>query len=438
MNLVVDKANMVSKIFFGVFWITAVIPFIGQEFIPGIYDSVSPLIFAFIDFVLILLGLWLIRSKADWIVLLSLLLITFLSTCVFNKLPILQYLNGLRLYIGFVFVLPIIRYFFSTPEIKQEFIKKMDKALYLFLWIQVPCMSYQCYLYGAFDKVGGSLGWMMSGVITTLIYLISFYLMLKRWDKNKSYLKNISDNWILIFLLFPSYLNETKIAFVFLAMYFFFLVPIDRKFIKRMVYVLPLICAMLIGASYVYLSLVNTNGDDIFSKEYIEIYLSGDDELVELVEYVMDNNIEEVEETDFARGLKFAVLPLILKREPHASLIGYGVGLYKGGTMVEKSEFSKQYNWLLQGTIMQAFLFMIELGWIGLIWYIFFWLLCFKCSKLQRNKQLQLYLILTIIIISLYSCNFIIVPFYLIFMFLAYISGEWNEDVNSNLNFNEG
>ena len=135
-------------------------------------------------------------------------------------------------------------------------------------------------------------------------------------------------------------------------------------------------------------------------------------ELVELVEYVMDNNIEEVDETDFARGLKFAVLPLILKREPHATAFGYGVGMYKGGSLFEKSKFAKQYNWLLQGTIMQAFLFMIELGWVGLGWYVLFWILNFRVqNKAYRNKQLQLYMLLTIIVISIYSCNFIIVPF---------------------------
>jgi hypothetical protein len=57
------------------------------------------------------------------------------------------------------------------------------------------------------------------------------------------------------------------VAFVFLAMYFFFLVPIDRKFIKRMIYVVPTIFIVLIGAGYVYLSFVDTKGADIFSKE---------------------------------------------------------------------------------------------------------------------------------------------------------------------------
>ena len=429
MAVAIEKSRLVSKIFFGVFWIAAITPFFGQEFLPSVYEKLSSPLFALIDLVLILLGAWVIRSKKDWFILLSLVLITFISTYILNDISILQYVNGMRLYIGFIFMIPIVRYFFAEPERKQRFIEKFDKALYIFLWIQVPCMSYQCFLYGAFDKVGGSLGWMMSGVITTLIYLVSFYLMLRRWNKDKSYFQNLKDNWILVFLLFPSYLNETKVAFVFLAMYFFFLVPIDRKFIKRMVYVVPTIFIVLIGAGYVYLSFVDTKGADIFSKEYLEIYLTGDDELVELVEYIMDNNIEEVDEVDFARGLKFAVLPLILKREPHATAFGYGVGMYKGGTMFEKSKFAKQYNGLLQGTIMQAFLFMIELGWVGLGWYVLFWILNFRVqNKEYRNKQLQLYMLLTIIVISIYSCNFIIVPFYMIFMFLTYYSCHWNEN----------
>lgn len=427
-RLIIEKSKLISNILFGIFWISAVMPFLGQEFIPSVYDKVSSLIFAVIDLLLIIIGCWVIRAKTDWFLLVSLVIIIFASTCFFNEMPLLQFFNGLRLYIGFIFVIPIIRYLFSEPIRRKEFIRKMDKVLYVFLWIQVPCMCYQCFLYGAFDKVGGSLGWMMSGVITTLIYLISFYLMLKHWDYEKSYLQNIKQNWILIFLLFPSYLNETKIAFIFLAMYFFFLIPMDRQFVKRMLYVLPLISVFLIGAGYFYLSMVNSNGQNIFSKEYIEIYLSGDDELVELVEYVMDNNVEEVDETDFARGLKFAVLPLILKRSPHATFVGYGVGLYKGGSVLEKTEFSKQYNWLLQGTIMQSFLFMIELGWVGLIWYVVFWIINFRLENREnRNKQLQVYLLITVLLISLYSCHFIVVPFYIIFMFLMYMSGRWDD-----------
>lgn len=78
---------------------------------------------------------------------------------------------------------------------------------------------------------------------------------------------------------------------------------------------------------------------------------------------------------------------------------------------------------------MQAFLFMIELGWVGLGWYVLFWILNFRVqNKAYRNKQLQLYMLLTIIVISIYSCNFIIVPFYMIFMFLTYYSCHWNEN----------
>lgn len=427
MNLVVSKSKLVSGILLSVFWIIGTFAFVGQEFALSAYESLSPIIFALGDFVLILLGLWIIRNRTDIIILTSFITIAFVSTCIFNEMSLLQFLNGMRIYIGFIFVIPVIRYLFEEESRRRAFIKRMDKSLYIFLWLQVPTMIFQCYLYGAFDKVGGTLGWMNSGVITTLIYMISFYLMLKRWDKEKSYLQNLKKNWILIFLLFPSYLNETKIAFVFLAMYFFFLIPMDRKFVKRMLFVIPLMIVMLFGAAYLYVNLVDTNGQNIFSKEYIEIYMNGDDELVELVEYIVDNDVTEVEEGDYARGLKFAVLPLILKRSPHATAIGYGTGLYKGGKYFEKTEFSKHYNWLLQGTIMQAFLWLVELGWIGFIWYVVFWLIYFRFfRRCHRNAQLQFYLFLTVVLISLYSCNFCLVPFYIIFMYMMFLSSRWN------------
>lgn len=435
MNLVISKSKLISNLLFTAFWIAGLFSFITQEFAISVYEKLSSPVFAGVDFILIILGVWSLRSRTDLIVTSSLLIISFISTCIFNDMSILQYLNGLRVYIAFIFIIPIIRYFFEDKERRKAFIKKIDKHLYIFLWLQVPSMILQCFLYGAYDKVGGTLGWLNSGAITTMIYFTSFYLMLKRWDKTKSYFQNIKANWILVFLLFPSYLNETKIAFVFLAMYFFFLIPMDRKFIKRLTIVLPIMVVALAGAGYLYITLVDTGGDDIFSAEYIDIYLNGDDELVELVEYIVENDVTDVQEKDYARGLKFAVLPLILERSPHATNIGYGIGLYKGGKIFEKTEFSKHYNWLLQGTIMQAFLWMVELGWSGLIWYIMFWFVYFRFfSKCHRNAQLQFYLLLTVILISLYNPVFCLVPVYIVFMYLLYISSRWNliEDENAS------
>ena len=221
MAVVIEKSKFISKIFFGVFWIVAITPFFGQEFMPSVYEKISSPLFALIDFVLILLGAWVIRDKKDWFFLLLFVGFSFISTCIINDYSILFFVNGLRLYLCYIIIVPIFRYFLTDDHRSKGFIEKMDRALYIFLWLQLPTAAVQCFLYGAYDQVGGSMGWMMSGEMSTLVYLISFYLMHKNWDSSKSYIDNIRANWILIFLLIPSFLNETKISFIYLLMYIY-------------------------------------------------------------------------------------------------------------------------------------------------------------------------------------------------------------------------
>lgn len=434
----VDKANLVSKIFFGVFWITAVSPFIGQELVPSVYESISSYISLLADAVLILLGVWLIRSKTDWIMLVSFFVLAFISTYIFNHLSIVYMLNGIRLYIGFLFVIPILRYFLENPILRQPFIEKMDKTLCLFLWIQVPCMSYQCIMYGAYDQVGGSLGWMMSGVITTLIYLISLYLMLKRWDTQKSYFKNLYDNWVLVFLLFPSFLNETKISFVFLAMYFFFLIPMDKKFVKRLVYILPVIFIALVGALYLYYTATGSD-DDIISEDYISFYLHGDEDSLNLVELAFEGDaMDTVEEqgNDFARGLKLAVIPWMFQTKDYATLFGFGVSQFKGGTMVERTEFYKEYEWILKGTELQLQAWLLDMGVLGLMWSIFFWVVSFKLfKKCKRHYQIQVYMLIVVMLTSIYNNCFTILQFCVIFLYLTMLSSD-RKDIENRVQEN--
>ena len=88
MAVVIEKSKFISKIFFGVFWIVAITPFFGQEFMPSVYEKISSPLFALIDFVLILLGAWVIRDKKDWFFLLLFVGFSFISTCIINDYSI--------------------------------------------------------------------------------------------------------------------------------------------------------------------------------------------------------------------------------------------------------------------------------------------------------------------------------------------------------------
>lgn len=428
MQLTVFKTRFIANILMATFWILAVYSFVTQQTSEAFYDATWHHVQLAGDAVIIILGLWTMRKRID-IFLLIFYLVLSLSSMFLNHNGWIFWLNGTRHYICFVFILPIIRYLTDTPLRREFFIYLFDRALYLFLWIQVPAMIYQCILYGAYDKVGGTLGWMCSGVISTLIYLISFYLMLRRWDYSRSYMENLKKNWILIFLLFPSYLNETKISFIFLAMYFFFLVPMDRKFIKRIIIVLPIIGLALCGAGYMYLKLVaggSLGVDDVFNKDFIQVYLEGDDEMVELIETFVADGADETNEGDYPRFAKFSVLPFVMDNYPHTEFVGFGAGQFKGGTFVPKSEMSQEYNWLVKGTQMQLMVVLLDLGWIGFIFVVLFMcVLFYKPRGSLRNIQLQTYLIIITIMTFLYTSSFMVMVFSIIFVYLGYISDNW-------------
>lgn len=421
------KYKLVVKVLMITFWVLGTYNFIFQETVPSVLDKISIYVSILSELIIVLLGLWTLRSKADKALIVSFLVLAIISNRVNNGSLILLF-NGLRHYIPMMFLLPIVRYLFGTRERATYFIGVMDKSLYIFLWLQVPAMVYQCALYGAFDNVGGTLGWMCSGMISCLIYVISFYLMICRWDFDKNYLENLRNNWILIVLLLPSYLNETKISFIYLIMYFFFLVPMDRKFLLKALAVLPIVVAAVAGAGYLYMTFVNTEGEDPFTGDFIEQYTLGNDFMNELViEGYMNKVMPDVQETDFARGIKFRVTPILLSDNPHGWLLGYGVGQFKGGSHVEQTEFAKNYSWFLQGTNMFAMMMIIELGIPGCIWLLAYFFVLFRWfyRVKSRNNRLQWFMGLTVLSVLAYGPNFIYIAFMLPMLYIIFMSSRW-------------
>ena len=259
MNGIVPKYKIVTKTLLVVFWIAACYAFPLQETIPALYEKICSYVGLLSDAVLIALGLWTIRKRVDIIVLVSLIVIATVASKI-NGLSTGTLINGLRINVPMVMLMVIIRYLLSTRERIQYFLPRMDRALYLFLLLQIPAMFIQFLRYGAYDQVGGTLGWMMSGIVSTLIFIISFYLMMRRWNPSLGYLENLRKNWILPTLLLLTMLNETKISFIYFVLYFFFLIPMDRKFMKRMVLIIP-IFAILFGITFYICKQVKVNVD---------------------------------------------------------------------------------------------------------------------------------------------------------------------------------
>jgi len=422
-KFVFDRYCVASKIFFILFWVITLYNFPIQEITGQATTTITNIILFIVD--LGLVGIFFIvpKKRLDYIILFTFLILSAVITLVLNDSNILIFLNGLRLYLPYIIIIPILRYFIENKRYGQQFIAKLDKAIYIYLWIQFPCMVYQCILYGAYDNVGGSLGWMQSGVTSILIYLCSFYLMQKRWNQSESYLENLKNNWTLILLLFPTFLNETKVSFIFLFLYFILLIPIDKKYFIRIAILSPLFIILGFLAINLYSTFVNDEINNIKTVDALEFYLYGDADALNLVEIVVENSqdvLNDDDRGDMARGLKFAAIPLICQQEKTSIWSGFGLGQFKGGSLIEKTSFYKEYDWLLEGTIMEGEKWLMELGILGLIYFVTFWLYAYGVFSKKRkihNRELVVITIFTILIVFVYN-NFMMMPTaYLLFLY---------------------
>lgn len=425
-----SKPRVVLAAFFSVFWVMAVLPYLMQEVSQDLYKSAGSYLQFAGDAVVILLGLWLLRAKADWILFGAYLVISVWSTVFVNAGGLMQWANGSRIWLPMLLVVPVLRYLWATEERREAFIYWFDRSVFWFLCLQAPCLVEEAVRYGIGDHGGGSLGDNMSGVVSMLIYGSSFYLILRRWNPAWSYLKNLGRNWILLVLLLPTFLNETKVSLVLMPLYLFLLVPVTKGYGRRLALLSPVFAALIAGGGWLYFK--STDSAAFLSKDAMEFYLMGDDAALNMIELLADNDIMERSdggETDLARGLKFAAVPLIMERHPGTVWTGFGVGQFKGGSVLETTRFSRDYDWLIEGTKMMGMVWVTELGLPGLLWAIAFFIVLFRGFGHLKGRQtrFQVYLWANLALSIVYGATFMNLPFTIMFVAFAFLSGRWPE-----------
>lgn len=390
------------------------------------------------DCVFLILGIITIRSRRDIIVLVSFLTIAIVSAYI-NDQGIVMFANGFREFIGVIFTVPVIRYFLASKD-AERFVRSFDKQLYIFLWLQVPCLVSQFIRFGASDYGGGSIGYGASGIISTFIYVISFYFMNKKWKADISYFQNIWSNRIYIFLLFPSFLNETKISFLFLIGYFVLLMTIDRNFSFRFILSIPLVAILCIIMANVYFMATGTDSSK-FDSDYFQEYLVGHDieDLMNLAILVQDGDIEtdNIWVVDLPRYGRFALVPSALNDSNGGLLFGAGIGLFKGGNVLSSSPFATEYKWLIQGSLTMLFFILLQLGITGTLWLLYTVIsTVFVKNTHPRNLNLLLYMLMVIALVFIYNdqyryCYACMITFYICLQGLQpYISSESKRDSN--------
>ena len=427
----VDKYKLISYTLFTVMWIQFCWGFVCTDLFLALEPSRNYIYFL-IDLIYVFLGLITIRSRRDVVVFVSFVVIAFLSAYI-NHQGLLASLNGFRSYIGLLFVPPILRYLLKSSD-SDRFVESMDRQLYIFLWIQVPCLVSQFIRFGACDAGGGSIGYGASGLISTLIYVISFYLINKKWNEDESYFHNLWENRVLVFLLFPTFLNETKISLIFFLLYFFLLIKIDRKFILRSLVSIPIGLCLFAGMGYVYVS-VTGQDQDRFNSDFFYDYLIGLDieDYIELSQLVQDEVIEtdNLWVTDIPRFGRFVALPDALDHTGGGFLLGAGIGQFKGGSVMGRTKFASEYKWLLDGSVIMLFFIIIELGIAGLVWLTFTLVsLVLTPDNHLRHNNILFFLLAVMAMIFVYHDQYRYI-YYCLPVFYIYMCGlqsRWQSD----------
>ena len=421
----IERYKLYHRLFWAVFWIESCLGFVAEELLPFLEPARNPALLL-CDVVVFVLGMLTIRKRGDLAVFLSFYLLAFISTVVVNGESVVTMMNGSRDFFGLILAIPLMRWFF-THERSDEFKKSFEKSLTVWLWLQAVCITWQFIRYGANDHGGGSMGFGASGMTSMLIYLVSFFMVTRNWDKN-NYIGSLRRNWVYVFLLFPSFLNETKVSFILLALYFFLLLKFDRKLIVRMLYIVPLSVAAFIGLGVAYLNMTNQQAERVLSAEFVEEYFYGIDleHMIDVAIMVQDGDIE-IDPTDWwavdiPRMAKIVLIIPELRECKGGVWLGAGVGHFKGGSLVKETKFAQYNGWLLQGSRPWLFFILTQLGWIGFLWYV---IVIIKEIGLRKRslrpfyRQMLAMMTVCLLIILMYNDSLRLFNFCVMFFFLS-------------------
>lgn len=407
----INRFNLYKWVFLIVFWTAACFGFVSEELLPPLQALRSP-VMLLCDVLMIILGCLTIRKTGDLVVAGTFLVLSFASTIVVNRLGFVVYLNGFREFVGLLFAFPVLRWFFLHDR-SDEFRVLLRKTFTIWLWVQAFCITWQFIRYGANDHGGGSMGFGGSGMTSMLIYLVSYVLIVPRWNKD-DFFGSLRRNWLLVFLLYPTFLNETKISFIMFALYFALLVKYDRAFYVKLIFIIPIIIATGCGLLAAYFAATGQDPDDVLSQDFFVDYLYGLDlDLIVQVGQMIQDGLIDLSDSDLAsvdipRLGKMAMAPAAVSTTPGGELLGAGIGQFKGGSFLDSTAFVQEYEWLLFGSHPWLFFIFIQLGFLGVIWWI--GTACYQFGiRHPRHlyaRRMMVYMTLSTVLICFYNDSF--------------------------------
>jgi hypothetical protein len=250
----------------------------------------------------------------------------------FGQLTFLSHLNGMRDYLVLFGAYAFANYAIEG-SLRELFVRRFTRFIKVFLVSQIPVALYLFSKYGAGDKVGGTFGVVGgSGMLTLAIFCLGFYLVSVHWNQKALETFSIRNNLKMLPFFLPTLINETKITLVFLGLFFM----LQFKLTLRAAITNAALLGFMFAAFLVYDNYVASTGtsDVVFRERFLEEYLFG----------------EYREGHDIPRGTKIMLTLEAIQSEAASLLFGAGIGLFKGGNILELSDYAREYSWLTEGT----------------------------------------------------------------------------------------
>jgi hypothetical protein len=296
--------------------------------------------------VVLLAGLVVWKHRGSYPVrFLLLFLLTVIGTVIYNidRVSVVSQLNGLRQPL-FFFASLVVMYDLFQSAVSERLVRHFTIFLVLFAAAQIPTSIVQFLLYGPGDRVGGTFGIKGgSGYVTLLAFMISFYVTVRFASLEDGTHFKIGRALVFTSLLIPCALNETKVAFLLLPVYFAALIASRRHMMRA----IPL---LIVGVMLAYAL-------DYYYSEYVEDTSKVFD-IVTLEHYLFYGRSYY---TDIPRFAKLGMMFTMMGREPITFLTGFGWGIFSGGDVMDASRFARSVAYF-SGSRMMIFTIWLQGG----------------------------------------------------------------------------
>jgi hypothetical protein len=320
---------------------------------------------------------------------LVLFLVLSTLTLLFNLhfVGVATHLNGLRQPLFFLSTL-IVVYDFAQSSRWDAFEKMITAFLAVFALLQIPLSLFQFIQFGAGDYVGGTYGYMGgSGFLTQLAFLIAFYFVSRSsWLNDPD---NVRYRSVLLYSLFllPCTVNETKISFVYLAV-FILLLTMSQKSILKSIPILAFGVVLVLVLNYYYGKTVEST-QNIFDERFLERYLMYDPR----------------ENVDVPRFQKLVLMFRLMHGDIIQILLGLGYGVFAGENILGTSSFGRSL-WYFQGTRIQLQTVWIQGGFLSVLLLLpaSFWFLKRRSAMASANMR-RFHTFLALLIASVWLYN---------------------------------